>query len=83
MAKGDPVHLGLNTWENTDTSTAWQGRLIVLLLKVEIDSRGVDIGIMEMQPLRMSLALTDFSSLGLMIGGCSPRILGNMSMLHR
>ena len=48
MAECDPVHLRFDTWGLTETSTTWRGRLIFLLLRVEIGSGGVDIGIMEM-----------------------------------
>ena len=47
-ADGDIFHLGFDTWGSTETSIAWQGRIIVLLLRVMIDSGGVDISIMEM-----------------------------------
>ena len=48
MSEGDPFHLGLDTWGITKTSITWRGRLIQLLLRVEIGSRGIDIDIMEM-----------------------------------
>jgi len=48
MAEDDLVHFGFDTWGIIETSTAWQGRLALLWLRVEIGSGGVDIGIMEM-----------------------------------
>jgi len=48
MAKGDLVHFGFNTWGITGASMARQGKLILLWLRVDIGSRGLDIGIMGM-----------------------------------
>lgn len=48
MAEDDLVHFGFDTWGITETSTAWRGKLVLLWLRVEIGSGGVDIGIMEM-----------------------------------
>ena len=47
-ADDDPVHLWFDTWGSTETSIAWRGRLIMLLLRVMIDNGGVDISIMNM-----------------------------------
>ena len=48
MAEGGLVHLGFDTWGIAKATIAWRGRLILLLLRVEISHGGVDIGIMEM-----------------------------------
>jgi len=48
MGESDLVHLGCDSWEIAKTSIAWQGRFILLLLRIEIDSGWVDIDIMEM-----------------------------------
>lgn len=48
MVEGDLVHFGFDTRGITETSTTWRGRHILLWLRVEISSGGVDIGITEM-----------------------------------
>ena len=44
----DPIHFGFDTWGSTKISTTWRGRLIMLLLRVVIDTRQVDISIIGM-----------------------------------
>lgn len=62
MTKGDLVHLGFNTWEIIETSTAWRGKLILMLLKVEIGSGGVGPRTLASwrYPGKMILAFTFF-----------------------
>lgn len=47
-AKSESTHSWFDIWTSTEAFLTWQGQFFLLLLRIEIDSRWIDIDIMEM-----------------------------------